>query len=126
MQAQDQLLSADRCFSAEPRRRELARELYATVSGLPIISPHGHVAPALLADATARFGSPSELLVTPDHYLLRMLYSQGVALEALGVAPRDGTPYERDARRIWQTFAEHVHLFRATPSGLWLAAELQC
>jgi glucuronate isomerase len=119
------LVSAERCFSGDARQRGLARELYDGVRDLPIISPHGHVAPALLADPAARFGSPSELLVTPDHYLLRMLYSQGVALEDLGVAPRDGGRYERDARRIWQTFAEHFQLFRGTPSGLWLNAELQ-
>jgi glucuronate isomerase len=119
------LVSPDRCFSGDSQQRGLARELYAGVRDLPIISPHGHVAPALLADPAARFGSPSELLVTPDHYLLRMLYSQGVPLEDLGVAPRNGGSRERDPRKIWQTFAEHFHLFRGTPSGLWLNAELQ-
>jgi glucuronate isomerase len=117
-------LSPDRCFSADPAQRAVARELYAQVSGLPLLCPHGHVPPALLADPAARLGTPAELFIIPDHYVLRMLYSQGVALEDLGVPPRDGTPVETDHRRIWQRFAEHFHLFRGTPSGLWLAGEL--
>lgn len=117
-------LSEDRCFSAEPTQRRVARQLYASVRTLPIVSPHGHVPPELLGDPNARFGSPADLLIIPDHYVLRMLYSQGVPLEALGVPPRDGSEYETDHRKIWQIFAEHFHLFRGTPSGLWLTDEL--
>ncbi|HEU4326720.1 MAG TPA: glucuronate isomerase [Roseiflexaceae bacterium] len=117
-------LSPDRCFDSDPARRGLARELYATVKDLPLICPHGHVPPRLLADPQARFGSPAELLIIPDHYVTRMLYSQGVPLEDLGVPARDGAPVERDHRRIWQRFAERFYLFRGTPSGLWLADEL--
>ncbi|GAB4194136.1 MAG: glucuronate isomerase [Roseiflexaceae bacterium] len=117
-------LSPDRCFASDPVRRALARELYATVNDLPLLCPHGHVPPGLLADPQARFGSPADLLIIPDHYITRMLYSQGVPLEALGVPTRDGTSVERDHRRIWQHFAEHFYLFRGTPSGLWLADEL--
>ncbi len=116
-------LDPDRCFSPVPAVRELARELYASVSELPIISPHGHVDPNLLADQGARFGNPAEFLIIPDHYVFRMLYSQGVPLEALGVSPRDGGVAETDGRRIWQLFADHFHLFRGTPTGLWLATE---
>jgi glucuronate isomerase len=117
-------LSQDRCFDPDPATRDLARTIYQTVKDLPIISPHGHVDPALLADPHARLGSPVEMLVIPDHYVFRMLYSQGVRLEELGIPRRDGAPVEQDHRRIWQRFAEHFYLFRGTPSGLWLADEL--
>jgi glucuronate isomerase len=117
-------LSPDRCFDADPAQRQIARALYASVKDLPIVSPHGHVSPALLADPAARLGTPTELFIIPDHYVFRMLYSQGVALEDLGIASRDGTPVEADHRRIWQRFAEHYYLFRGTPTGLWLADEL--
>jgi glucuronate isomerase len=117
-------LSPDRCFYADPARRAVARELYAGVNDLPLVSPHGHVPPALLADPGARLGTPAELFIIPDHYVFRMLYSQGMPLEELGVPTRDGPPVETDHRRIWQRFAEHFYLFRGTPSGLWLAAEL--
>src|SRR5690606_7311264 len=78
----------------------------------------------LLADPEARFDDPSSLLIVPDHYVFRMLYSQGVPLESLGVPTLDGTPVENDPRAIWRTFCEHFHLFDATPTGLWLKAEL--
>lgn len=117
-------LAPDRCFDADPARRAVARDLYAMVKDLPLVCPHGHVPPALLANSQARLGTPAELFIIPDHYIFRMLYSQGVALEDLGVPSRDGTPVETDHRRIWQRFAEHYYLFRGTPTGLWLAAEL--
>ena len=117
-------LSPDRCFDADPAQRAVARALYDSVRDLPIVSPHGHVPPALLADPDARFGTPTELFIIPDHYVFRMLYSQGIPLEDLGISSRDGTPVETDHRKIWQRFAEHFYLFRGTPSGLWLADEL--
>jgi glucuronate isomerase len=117
-------LSPDRCFDPDPAQRDLARALYATVRDLPLVCPHGHVPPALLADPQARLGSPAELFIIPDHYVFRMLYSQGVRMEDMGVPTRDGAPVETDHRRIWQRFAEHFHLFRGTPTGLWLADEL--
>jgi len=117
-------LAPDRCFDPEPSRRALARDLYATVRNLPLLCPHGHVPPALLADPEAHLGDPAALFVISDHYVTRMLYSQGVPLEALGVPTRDGTPVETDPRQIWQRFAERFYLFRGTPTGLWLADEL--
>ena len=117
-------LGPDRCFDPDATQRLLAQELYQTVKDLPIVSPHGHVDPALLADPEARFGSPVDLLITPDHYVFCMLYSQGIKLEELGIPPQDGAPMETDHRRIWQRFADHFYLFRGTPSGLWLADEL--
>jgi glucuronate isomerase len=118
------MLDPDRLFSREPARRSLARDLYDGVKGLPLVSPHGHVPPGLLADPDATLGTPAELFVIPDHYVFRMLNSQGVPLEDLGVPTRDGTPVETDHRRIWQRFAEAFYLFRGTPSGLWLSTEL--
>src|SRR5215210_6931320 len=98
-------LSPDRCFAADPAQRAVARELYAGVEDLPLVSPHGHVPPVLLADPDAHLGTPAELFIIPDHYVFRMLYSQGIPLEELGVPTHDGTPIETDHRRIWQRFA---------------------
>lgn len=114
----------DRFFDADPTIRQHARAIFEETRGLPIVSPHGHVDAALLASDDS-FPDPAALLITPDHYLLRMVYSRGVPLTALGVRPRTGEAYERDPRRIWQTFADHWHLFRATPSRAWLEFELQ-
>lgn len=111
-------LHPDRLFPAEPSVRAIARELHGHVAELPIVSPHGHTDPAWFA-LDEPFSDPTRLLVTPDHYLTRMLHSQGVALEDLGVQPLDGSPVA-DPRSAWRTFASHVHLFRGTPSGLWL------
>jgi glucuronate isomerase len=117
-------LSPDRCFSPDPATRRIARELYESVAGLPLVCPHGHVDPRLFADPAAVFGSPADLLIIPDHYVTRMLYSQGIPLERLGVPRLDGGPVEGDHRRIWRLFCENFQLFRGTPSGLWLADEL--
>ena len=117
-------LPADRYFGPGDRQKALAQELYEPAAGLPLICPHGHVDPRLFADPDYDFGSPVDLLIIPDHYIFRMLYSQGVALEELGIPRRDGAPVERDHRKIWQTFAEHFYLFRATPTGIWLNQEL--
>jgi glucuronate isomerase len=117
-------LHPGRCFTSEPRQRALAAELYAPAAGLPLISPHGHVDPRLFADPDYSFGSPVDLFILPDHYIYRMLYSQGIALERLGIPRVDGAPVEADHRRIWQIFAEHFHLFHGTPSGVWLTTEL--
>ncbi|MFC7545660.1 glucuronate isomerase [Plantactinospora sp. GCM10030261] len=110
---------ADLLFPAEPGQRSLARRLYAVAAQLPIISPHGHVDPAILAEDRP-FPDPAQLIIVPDHYLTRMLLSQGVPPADLGVPTLDGSPVETDGRRIWRRFADHWHLFRATPSRLWL------
>ena len=117
-------LPADRYFDPDPTQRRIARELYESVADLPLICPHGHVDPRLFADENATFGTPAELLIIPDHYVFRMLYSQGIPLEKLGIPRADGGPVEQDHRRIWQIFAENFHLFRGTPSGMWLSNEL--
>ena len=119
-------LPEDRYFDADPAQRSIATELYKSVADLPIISPHGHVDPRLLADENASFGTPADLFIIPDHYVFRMLYSQGIPLEDLGVPRVDGGPVEKDHRKIWQIFADHFYLFRGTPTGVWLAHELSC
>lgn len=112
-------LHDDRLFPAEPSQRAIARRLYAQVAQLPIISPHGHTDPAWFA-GNAAFANATELLLVPDHYVFRMLYSQGVSLEALGIPHRHGSRAAVDPRTAWRTFAEHFHLFRGTPSSMWL------
>ncbi len=118
------MLHADRYFSPFPAVRDIARELHAEVASLPLACPHGHVDPRMLA-LDEPFPDPATLIVVPDHYLVRMLYSQGVPMEALGIPRLDGTPVEQDPRKIWQVFADHAYLFRGTPSGAWLAHELE-
>ena len=107
-------LHPDRLLPTDPGTRQIARELYQSVAKLPIVSPHGHTDPRWFA-TNAPFGNASELLLTPDHYLFRMLYSQGVSLEALGV----GNP-AADPRQSWRLLAENYYLFRGTPSRAWL------
>jgi glucuronate isomerase len=116
-------LHADRFFDSDPAIRRAARALYEETRDLPLVCPHGHVEPSLLADNDP-FPEPTALLIIPDHYIFRMLYSRGIPLEALGVRRRDGAPVEQDPRRIWQLFADHYYLFRGTPSGAWLDHEL--
>ena len=115
-------MDQDRLFPADPTTRAIARELYAEVRGLPLISPHGHVDPAMLADDVP-LPDPAALFVTPDHYLTRMLYSQGISPLRLGVPDRDGRVHA-GPREAWRTFCEHWYLFRGTPSRLWLEQSL--
>jgi glucuronate isomerase len=112
-------LHPDRLFPADNGTRAIARQLYASVAGLPILSPHGHTDPQWFAD-DAPFPDPANLFIAPDHYVTRMLYSQGIPLEALGVPRVDGGPIESDPRAIWRLLAANFHLFRGTPSWLWL------
>src|SRR3954447_20180193 len=113
----------DRYFA--PETASIARELYAPVKNLPLICPHGHVDPRLLADPDYQFGTPVDLLIIPDHYIFRMLYAQGISLESLGIPRLDKGEVERDHRKIWQTVCDHWYLFRGTPTGVWLRDELR-
>ncbi|MAT99740.1 MAG: glucuronate isomerase [Anaerolineaceae bacterium] len=117
-------LSQNRYFSPDPAQQRVALALYQTVADLPLVCPHGHVDPHLFADPDYQFGSPTELLLIPDHYIFRMLYAQGVRMEDLAVPRRDGGPVESDYRRAWQLFADNFYLFRGTPTGIWLVEEL--
>lgn len=112
-------LDSDRYFPSDPVQRQIAVELFAGIARLPIVSPHGHTDPAWFS-SDAPFEDAVSLLLTPDHYLLRMLYSQGIKLEALGVKPNDGAPHETDRRKIWRLFAQNYYIFRGTPSRVWL------
>jgi glucuronate isomerase len=112
-------LHPDRLFSSDPTQRAIARRLYSEVARLPIVSPHGHTDPEWFA-GNASFANATELLLAPDHYLFRMLYSQGVSLDALGLPRRDGSRNAVDPRAAWRLFAQYFHLFRGTPSSTWL------
>ena len=111
-------LDPDRLFPADPTTRSIARTLYAGVADLPIVSPHGHTDPRWFAE-NANWTDATSLLLAPDHYLYRMLYSQGIALDALAIPHKGGVP-ATDPRSAWRVFADHYHLFRGTPSRLWL------
>lgn len=111
-------LHPDRLLPADTETRGIARRLYAAVARAPIYSPHGHTDPAWYARNEA-FPDPASLFVRPDHYVFRMLLSQGVPLEALGVPRADGGPVETDGRAIWRLFARHWPLFRGTPTRMW-------
>ncbi len=118
-------MESTRYINPEPSVRSVAMQLYEQVAASPLICPHGHVDPRVFADPAYSFGTPVDLLIIPDHYVFRMLYSQGISLEQLGIARRDGQEVESDHRRIWQIFAEHFYLFRGTPTGIWLRDELR-
>ncbi|MFZ0661892.1 MAG: glucuronate isomerase [Acidobacteriaceae bacterium] len=109
------LLHDDRLFPAEAATRAIAKRLYNEIKDLPLISPHGHTETAWFA-SNQPFPDPATLLVQPDHYVYRMLYSQGVPLDQLEI----GAPKIRDPRKVWRTFAENYYLFRGTPTRMWL------
>ena len=114
------LLHPDRLFPADPGARKIARELYAEISPLPLVSPHGHTQAAWFA-RNEPFPNPAALFVQPDHYIFRMLYSQGVSLDDLGI----GQPEIKDPRKVWRLFASHYYLFRGTPTRMWLDYSFQ-
>ncbi len=116
-------LHEHRFFDSDPAVRKIAVSLYEEVRNLPIVGPHGHVDPSLLAE-NRPFPEPTSLILIPDHYIFRMLYSQGISLESLGIPTWDGASVEDDAREIWQRFADHFFLFAGTPTGAWLNHEL--
>ena len=117
-------LQSDRYFDPDPQQRAIARTLYSAIADLPLVCPHGHVDPRTFADSEFDLGTPADLFLIPDHYIFRMLYSQGISLERMGIPTLDGSEVETDHRRIWQVFGENFHLFRGTPTGMWLTQEL--
>ncbi|MCV2394429.1 glucuronate isomerase [Actinotalea sp. M2MS4P-6] len=112
-------LHPDRALPVEGQVRDIARAILDATAALPIVSMHGHVEAEML-DRDGAFDDPARLLVVPDHYVVRMLVSQGVPHDSLGVPRRDGRPVQTDPREIWRTFASNWHLFRGTPSRFWL------
>ncbi|EIL88119.1 glucuronate isomerase [Rhodanobacter fulvus Jip2] len=113
------VLDENRLFASDPVQRAIARRLYAQVTQLPIVSPHGHTDPSWFA-GNAPFANAAELLLVPDHYVFRMLYSQGISLDALGIPHADGSRAKVDPREAWRLLAKNFHLFRGTPSSMWL------
>ena len=111
-------LHPDRLFPADANCRSVARRLYNEVKALPIISPHGHTDPAWFAK-NDNFSDPQALLIAPDHYLLRMLYSQGIRLADLGISSKKNDKVA-DPRSAWRLLAKHHYLFQGTPTGFWL------
>ena len=109
----------DRLLPSEPYKRDIAREILKTVENLPIISPHGHCDPKWFSQ-NKRFPDPAQLFVVPDHYIFRMLVSQGLKLNELGVQSLDGSVFENDPQKIWKKFSENYYLFRGTPTAMWL------
>jgi glucuronate isomerase len=116
------MLHDHRLFPADPAARAVAVKLYDTIKNLPIISPHGHTDPQWFAE-NKPFPNPTALFIQPDHYIFRMLYSQGIALESLGV-PQGGAKGDlkatADPREVWRIFAKNYFLFRGTPTRMWL------
>lgn len=113
------LIHPDRLFPSEPSARAIASDLYQGIKDLPIVSPHGHTDPRWFA-TNDNFTNATELLLLPDHYVFRMLMSQGYSLSELGIRSRDGSEYSSDFRAIWRIFANNYHVFRGTPSNLWM------
>ena len=109
------MIHEDRLFPPDPTIRKIARALYATIKDLPIISPHGHTDANWFADNDA-FPDPAVLFIQPDHYIYRMLYSQGISMEDLEI----GRPEIKNPRKVWHIFASHYYLFRGTPTRMWL------
>ncbi|MBN2010745.1 glucuronate isomerase [candidate division KSB1 bacterium] len=116
------ILDENRFFDSDPSIRTVARDLYDDVKELPIVCPHGHVDPKLFSE-NKPFPDPTELILLPDHYIFRMLYSQGIKLETLGIPDKNGHRDETDNRKIWQIFGDHFYLYSGTPTGAWLAHE---
>lgn len=118
------MLNENRLFPIDKDQRIIACEIFSQIEKLPLICPHGHTDPSWFAN-NELFPDPANLLITPDHYVLRMLVSQGLSYSDLGIAPKDGLPFEMDSRKIWQLFAKHYYLFRGSPSRLWLEYTLE-
>ena len=114
------LIHEDRLFPAEPGTRAIAKALYAHIKALPIVSPHGHTQASWFAK-NEPFPNPASLFVQPDHYVYRMLMSQGISMEDLEI----GQPEMKDPRKVWSIFASHYYLFRGTPTRMWLDFSFQ-
>ncbi len=118
------MLHEHRLFPVEDSARAVAVRLYETVRDLPILSPHGHTDPRWFAE-NRPFPNPTALFLQPDHYIFRMLYSQGISMESLGIsqAGAAGDPSAValvDPREAWRIFARNYFLFRGTPTRLWI------
>ena len=113
------LLTPNRLYPLDARAGEIAEELYEEVKHLKIICPHGHCEAEWFAK-NDRFPNPTQLFIVPDHYVFRMLVSQGISLAKLGIRTLDNSSFEKDPRKIWKIFSDNYYLFRGTPTALWL------
>lgn len=111
----------DRLLPPDPGVRAIARQLYEAVRDLPILSPHGHVTADLL-HRNETFADPASLLITPDHYVTRLLHANGVSLDRLGVGR--GPLSETDSRDVWRLVCENWAVFQGTPVRQWFDVEL--
>ena len=118
------LLDPNRLFPIDEKTRSVAKSLYNNVCELPIISPHGHCDPKWFAE-NEKFPDPSELFVIPDHYIFRMLVSQGYSLDQLGIDSNIKTNSKTESQEIWKIFANNYYLFRGTPSEMWMNYSFQ-
>ena len=109
----------DRLFPSDTFTRDLARKIYENIKQLPIISPHGHCDPSWFSE-NKRFSDPAQLFVVPDHYVFRMLVSQGFTLSELGLNSIDSSNFEKEPKEVWKKFSENYYLFRGTPTAMWL------
>lgn len=108
----------DRLLPADPGTRSIARSLLERVQDLPIISPHGHVDAAVIENNTP-FPDPAALLVSPDHYVTRLIHASGVSMDKLRAQGAGGS----DSREVWRTFVQAWPLFEGTASGYWLRTQ---
>ncbi len=114
------MLHPDRHLPIDSHTRDVAREIYAASAPMPIVSPHGHVDPGLFV-RNEPFADPTALLITPDHYVTRLLHARGADLRALGV----GTQLdEAGSRAAWQLLCEAWPALAGTAVRTWLEAEL--
>jgi glucuronate isomerase len=109
-------LDPARLFDPDPTQKSAAMYLYELVAKKPIYSPHGHVNPAFFSNPNYHFKNPVELFIQPDHYVIRMLYSQGITYDRILTS--------ENPRAVWQLFASNYFLYRGTPSGIWLDHEM--
>ena len=116
------ILPEDRFFSQEKEIRKIAKEIYSSIKNLPILSPHGHVDPSIFVH-NKPFPNPKELFISPDHYIFRMLYSQGIRLEEMDIPDKNNKTEGKSPKEVWQLFADNYYLFAGTPSGVWLDYE---
>ncbi|KUK78822.1 MAG: Glucuronate isomerase [Proteiniphilum acetatigenes] len=117
-------MNNDLFFSPDPIVRKNARDLYESIKDLPLLSPHGHTEARWFAENTP-FENPTDLIITPDHYIFRMLFSRGISLDSLRIPRKDGSRMEGDPRDVWRLFAKYFYLFAGTPTGLWIREELR-
>ena len=120
-------LPEDRYFDTDPQQKKAAIRIYETIKDLPIVSPHGHVDPQLFTTNSQGFGTPTDLLIIPDHYVFRQFYSQGLKMEDFGIpyADHSANGIEQNPRKIWQLFCDNYSLLRGTASYAWLAYEFK-